>query len=1028
MLSWQLLWGGMAGSEAPFHLHLITWVAAAFPSLPWWYPWDGMGVSYREGYPLAAHWAAVAVSRLLGLNLEGGAQAIQFTLMPATALGLYCYFDWRMRRPLSGLAAGLMLLLSPIGWVEWTHFGLYASWVGMVLFMPSLIALDAFFAAWVAGERGRKFRLPAVLFIVFVSAMGTISPHIVAAPLLVAPLYALALGRSSARRAWTWVLLVVPVLFLGIGLLSAFWLGAELQYLAVVHSHWAGAGTSFDINRLSPFALSGILSLQPLRSGSVDDLYSVSPAVLLPALLAIPLAWRDGRARLFLVLFLIGIVLMTDRELYRPLFFIPGFKEFGVVAHRPLQLLIIVAAPALGAAGLFELPPMLSEMAARKWTWPAGARSALALGMPVALVLVLTVDVYAFGGHVAGGGQLAYGPSLPKAPDVRDLWLRHSADVCGVPAQEWNSLCSDPKLTARFSVGQLVNACRSGGQTRADAPLCRGLQLDDSVAPKWNGDASLIAQTDSWCAGRTDPVCDARYSSLADQLFDVGQWRAPEIRCDLDCPAGRQSLATLGSTFSSAPQRAELNSNIGPLDMAFHVLVGGGITHSYNDQVLPSRELSSWLEDSMLQAPATTVKAQLAQALGIDAVVLSTQQAARAADYQALGWTQVNDDPLAFVNPQPSGLAAQWAGGSAVLVVGGTQNSVPELYNSVFKRATSGMLPFDSAWLVRGSSPYIDDYSQQDLSRYSGVIMLGYQYHDQAAAWSRVDGYVRGGGRLFVETGWQYVDPDWNAGTAPPVLPVTSLSWSALDPSAAVTVNGALDRQFGSFTYQGGGWGASSSSSLRPGASELVRSGNKIVAARWQVGQGRVVWSGMNLIAHDASSGSTDEDQFLASQFAWLYPPSDAQVAITPQWSGDNEATLELNQSDQRTLVLFKESLFPGWSARLVTPGGSRPVPLDGSEMDLMLATLDSVPAGSKLVFSYGPTVFEEAMWFLSGLWVIALGLWLVKPQLYSAGLRRVGAAVGTPGRRFAGTWDEEDGEGLPTGPIAPETEEAEVP
>ncbi|MEO8744655.1 MAG: hypothetical protein ABI334_03730, partial [Candidatus Dormiibacterota bacterium] len=150
VLSWQILWGGMAGSEAPFHLHLITWVASVFPNLPWWYPWDGMGVSYREGYPLAAHWIAVAISRGLGTSLEGGGQVVQFMIMPLTALGLYGYFAWRLRRPLAGLAAGLLLLLSPIGWVEWTHFGLYASWVGMVFFMPALIALDAFFVAWLA--------------------------------------------------------------------------------------------------------------------------------------------------------------------------------------------------------------------------------------------------------------------------------------------------------------------------------------------------------------------------------------------------------------------------------------------------------------------------------------------------------------------------------------------------------------------------------------------------------------------------------------------------------------------------------------------------------------------------------------------------------------------------------------------------------------------------------------------------------------------------------------------------------------
>jgi hypothetical protein len=992
VLSWQLLWGGMAGSEAPFHLHLIDWVAAVFPNLPWWYPWDGMGVSFREGYPLSAHWLAIAVSHPFSTNFEGGAQVVQFTLMPATAIGLYAFFDWRLRRPLAGFAAGLLFLLSPIGWVEWSHFGLYASWVGMVFFVPCLIALDAFFFAWLAGDRGWRFRVAAASFIVLTTAMGVVSPHILAAPLIVAPAYAIAVSRGPARRVLSWLFVIVPALYLGIVLLSAFWLGGELQYLAVVRSHWAGAGSSFDPERLSQFDLGTILSLHPLRDGNVGDLYSVSPAVLLPALLGVPLAWRDARARLFLLLGVLGIVLMADRDFFRPFFVVPGFKEFGVVVHRPLQLLVAVAAPALAALGLFELPRFLANVAARKWTWPAAMRSSLAVALPVVLVVVLGVDVYAFGGRVEGGTQLAYGPSLPKAPELGDLWQHHPADACSPVLPGYSALCSDRNLRSTLSIQQLVSGCRDGGQTRTDAPLCRGLRLDDPQALSWNGNSNLIAQTVSWCQGRHDPVCDALYAPLVEQLMDPRQWRPPEIACDLDCPAKRQALAALGATFPSPPARTELNSNIGPLDMAFHVLVGGGITHSYNDQVLPSRELSSWLEDSMLQTPGTTVKAQLSQALGIDAVVLSEAQAGLATDYAAMGWTQVSQEPVAFVNPQPSGLAAQWPGGTGVLVIGGTQTSVPELYNTVFKQATLGLLPFGSEWLVRGTSQYLDDYSDQDLRQHRGVLLLGYRYHDQAAAWSRLDRYVRGGGRLYVETGWQYVDPDWNAGVAPAVLPVPSLQWGALDPTAPVLVEGAADPTFGSFNYQGGGWGASTAGSVRPGATELVRVNGRVAVARSSVGQGRVLWSGMNLITHNSTSGSVDEAKFLTAQLAWLFAPDaggqEPQVPVAPVWNGDDQATLVLQASAEPSLVLFKESLFPGWSARLVTPRGSQPVELLGSEMDFMLALIPAVPEGSSLVFTYGPTVLEQASWWLSLLFLAVLISWVLRPAFLARGRR----------------------------------------
>ncbi|MFI5284376.1 MAG: hypothetical protein ACHQ0J_14770, partial [Candidatus Dormibacterales bacterium] len=701
---------------------------------------------------------------------------------------------------------------------------------------------------------------------------------------------------------------------------------------------------------------------------------------------------------------------MADRNLFAPFFVIPGFSEFGVVVHRPFQLLVLVAMPSAAAVGLFELPTRILSALANRRGWSKGARRGVAIAAPLAITLLLGADVWAFGDRVAGGDRLAYGPSLPYASSMQDLWQRHPGDGCS-DTPDLRALCSNTELKASFSIAQLVGACRTEMGRPTEAPVCRGMQLDDPAAMSWDGDAVLIAQTAGWCASRSDPVCDARYLPVAQQVFDLTQWRPPSIECGLTCPKNTQYLAALGATFPIPPDRVVLNSNIGPLDMAFHDLVGGGITHSYNDQVLPSRELSSWLEDSMLQHAGTTTKAELAASLGIDGVVLSPQQAGLAADYRALGWTQVNDQPVAFVNPSPSGLAAEWTGGTSVLVVGATQVSVPELYNSVFKRATTGMLPFATGWLVRDTSPYIDDLSPAELSRYSGLILLGYRYHDQARAWALLDGYVRGGGSLFVETGWQFVDPDWDSQAAPYPLPVKSVSWGQLNSSLPVTIDGSLDTQFGSFEYQGGGWGASSATELKPGATELVRVGDRIASARWQLGRGKVVWSGMNLIAHDAAAGSTDEDQFLAAQFSWLFPPAGPQQSIAPQWTGGDVVRLALTQSSLPTLVLFKESLFPGWSAQLETPSGSRPVPLVGSEMDFALAMLDSVPPGAVLVFHYGPTGAVYLSWAVSGATLVLLIGWMLKPRPFALGWNRLSKnlAQWSGAVRAPFKWERED-------------------
>jgi hypothetical protein len=392
-----------------------------------------------------------------------------------------------------------------------------------------------------------------------------------------------------------------------------------------------------------------------------------------------------------------------------------------------------------------------------------------------------------------------------------------------------------------------------------------------------------------------------------------------------------------------------------------------------------------------------------------------------------LGWQKVSSSPLTFVNRSPAGLATEWPSGNAVLVVGSDQRSSSHPYNDLFERATTGMIPFTSGWLARGQSAYVDDYTAAELARYSTLVLVGYRYHDQARAWRLLDDYVRNGGSLYVETGWQYVDPDWNLGSpAPSVLPVGELRWSALDPSAPVVVSGSGASGWGSMAYgsAGAGWGASSAatSSLRAGAEGLVSVGGRVVVARAELGRGRVVWSGMNLIAHDAGAGSTTEDRFVADLFRWLLGGPTGQVAAQSDqalgWLDGDRAQLELAAAQGPTWVLFKESFAPGWSAELRWPSspgvaaGALEVPITDGELDMMLVRLDSVPPGAQLMFTYGPTASVYGAWVLSGASLLGLFVWVIRPRWFG----HVGSLVGRAwhrGRvRLASVlrWSEDEG------------------
>jgi hypothetical protein len=166
----------------------------------------------------------------------------------------------------------------------------------------------------------------------------------------------------------------------------------------------------------------------------------------------------------------------------------------------------------------------------------------------------------------------------------------------------------------------------------------------------------------------------------------------------------------------------------------------------------------------------------------------------------------------------------------------------------------------------------------------------------------------------------------------------------------------------------------------------------------------------MNLLAHATQSRSQAEDAFIVDQASWLLPTGGSrQASLRPQWVDGEQAVLDLPASGDPALVLFKESCFPGWSARLETPAGNRPVKIEDAEMDFMLVHLDQVPAGSRLVFTYAPTMLDRSWWAASVLAVALLGAWLLAPGLFAGAARFARRPLAGLRRRW---WEEDEEEG----------------
>jgi hypothetical protein len=940
VLSWQILYFGPVGSDTLFHLHLARWVDSSFPAISWWYPWDDHGIGYREGYPLAAHWMAAAISRLGAIDLSQAIQVVQFATAPLGALGVYVFCAWRLRNPLAGLVAGIAYLLSPLTWTFLVDWGFYSNQVGTVLFMPAVIALDLFFDEWTAGRRGWTFRTSAFATMGLVALLGLVSPFLLGAAVIAIFMYALAIrGRGLGPRA-RWMFMTAPLLVVGTFLLTAFWSVPEQLYLSFIGTHVPAR--AFDPGMFSVWSIDQVFGLHPIRPTTVFDRASITPAVWLPAVAGALAALWNGRVRVLVALVAFGVLTMVTTALEAVTW---GLPVLGNLVHeRAGVTLVQFSVPVLAGIGLTEAPLVLGEELGRVVRLAARPRAFTAIAVVCIALVLASAGVLRFAHWVDGSpNALAYGDFQPS---TNDIWGRYPPGAA--PASDFIS----------------------------------------QVAP--------------------------------------AAWRPLQVGCLIGSCATGSGLAPYRSMFATPPQRVVLDAHVPLLLMAARELTGGGQAYTYNFQLPTSPELDNWMLDSMLNHRGTTAKAELASAVGIDAVVLGDTQAAQGSDYAALGWKQVSTLPLAFVNPSPAGLATEWPSGATGLVIGADQNGMSHPYNDLFERATTGMIPFSSGWLLRGDSAYVDDYTASQLAAYPMLVLVGYRYHDRGKAFGLLDDYARAGGSLYIETGWQYVDPDWDLGSpAPAVLPVGELRWGALDPAAPVVVSGSNSTSWGSMAYgaAGSGWGASSapSSSVRTGAEALVSVGGRVVVARQEVGRGRVFWSGMNLIAHSSTAGSGTEDQFTADAFAWLLHAGEqgsTQSDSAPTWVTDDQAQVSLSPSTLPTWALFRESFAPGWSAELqwpASPGitaGTQSVHLLDGEADFILARLDSVPPGAKLVFSYGPTVGVYLSWAVSAISLVMMLIWVLRPswwrRVWGPGARLV---VGTRDRasaRFG--WSEEEG------------------
>ena len=346
--------------------------------------------------------------------------------------------------------------------------------------------------------------------------------------------------------------------------------------------------------------------------------------------------------------------------------------------------------------------------------------------------------------------------------------------------------------------------------------------------------------------------------------------------------------------------------------------------------------------------------------------------------YDKAGWELVAQDiyggiPIEIRRfPATPGLASLSSRPSILIM------SNPEIdsYMPVFRLAMQGAIPYENAWFAEGNLP-IDEYSLEELQRFDVLFLQGYRYNDSTRAWSLLEQYVRQGGAIYVDTGWQWTVPDWESDPAPEVLPVSRLAWtnygSDIDYQLELPdISEDTDlTNFASLEWDGKPWGVSgtSRSDVRDwGHIVLSASGNPLIVAG-EYGDGRVVWSGMNLVAHAYDKENEEEVRFLGSLIAWLSGGKDvADYPITVARDHPDRVEFQARvPTPKETTLYWREAYYPDWHAYLELADGSRQsIPIDKAGPGFMLLSIPASSGEINIVLEWQTPLVERLASLLS--------------------------------------------------------------
>lgn len=224
----------------------------------------------------------------------------------------------------------------------------------------------------------------------------------------------------------------------------------------------------------------------------------------------------------------------------------------------------------------------------------------------------------------------------------------------------------------------------------------------------------------------------------------------------------------------------------------------------------------------------------------------------------------------------------------------------------------------------------LDKLKYDDLTSLDALLLYDYTYNNKGKAFGAVDDFLKLGKNVFIETGVETKESD-TSDTLPAAFPFDTSSrgplgsdWDFGIPGADLT-KGVSFSKFDPPIFDESDWkfAYTPDEELRAGSEVILRNHDVPVLIRRPVGEGNVIWSGMNLPYHVTRFHNSEEVEFFENILENLLPESnnEGELAYDPVFTSNRARKITASNA---TGVLLKEQAFPGWKAKVKTNGSGK--------------------------------------------------------------------------------------------------------